>query len=304
MTSIPQFPDFKPLAIEDRDFIHERLWAYQPCTSELTFTNLFIWREAYCLQWTVKDDWLLLFCRGETGDYCAFPPIVPANRAAVSRAVLEWLHEAQGVARPHIKRADSRLAAELAGAAGFVIEPTEEHFDYVYEREALATLAGRKYSAKRNHINGFVRDNPDHSYEPMTPENVKECITVAQIWCENRRCDDDMNLLEERAAVFEALRNFEALQLVGGVVRIEGLVQAFTLGELLNAETAVVHIEKADSEIRGLYPMINQQFVQQQWAAARYINREQDLGEEGLRRAKQSYYPAFMVEKYRISMDF
>lgn len=299
MLNFPRFPDFRPLALADRDFIAERLWTYQPLVSEMTFTNLFIWREAYQTQWAVLDECLLFLVQDEGGHFYFLPPMGPAPRLEVTRRALRWLAETYAPERLRIERADARLVEELGGAEDFVIEPTREHFDYIYPREALATLAGRKYSAKRNHINSFLREHT-YAYEPMCAENVQECLRVACMWCEKRRCEDDMGLLEERDAVFAALQNFGDLRVVGGVIRVDGFVQAFSIGEMLNRDTFVVHIEKADPDMRGLYPLINREFALHAAGEALWINREQDMGEPGLRRAKESYYPDHLVEKFRI----
>ena len=123
-------------------------------------------------------------------------------------------------------------------------------------------------------------------------------MEVAEKWCKIRRCEDDMNLLSESEAVRESLVHFPVLKIDGGVILIDGKVEAFTLGELLNEQRAVVHIEKANSENPGLYAMINQQFCENRWRDLLYINREQDLGEPGLRKAKLSYYPDHFVESF------
>lgn len=299
MSDFPRFPDFRPLALADREFIAPILWAYQPLVSEMTFTNLFIWQGIYHTQWAVLDNHLLFLVQDEGEHFYFLPPMGPGPRREVVDTAMAWLRQTYHPERLCIERADARLAEEIRGVEGYFIEPTREHFDYVYSRKALASLAGRKYSAKRNHINSFMREHT-HSFEAMNGDNVKECIRVACLWCQKHRCEDDMSLLEERDAVFSALQNFEALHVVGGVVRIEGLVQAFTIGEKLNAETFVVHIEKADPDIRGLYPLINREFVSTCAGESIWINREQDMGEPGLRRAKESYYPDQLVEKFRI----
>jgi len=123
-------------------------------------------------------------------------------------------------------------------------------------------------------------------------------LEVAEKWCKIRRCEDDMNLLSESEVVRESLVHFPVLKIDGGVILIDGKVEAFTLGELLNDQTAVVHIEKANPENPGLYAMINQQFCENRWRDLLYINREQDLGEPGLRKAKLSYYPDHFVESF------
>lgn len=299
MSEFPRFPDFRPLALADRDFIAERLWAYQPQVSEMTFTNLFIWREPYQTEWAVLDEHMLFLVQDEGKHFYFLPPMGPGPRLEIARTALQWLQDSHTPDALRIERADARLVEELRGAEDFIIEPTREHFDYIYPRETLATLAGRKFSAKRNHINSFMRENT-YIYEPMNADNVKECLRVACLWCEKHRCEDDMSLLEERDAVFAALTHFEALRVVGGVIRIAGMVQAFTIGERLNDDTFVVHIEKADPDIRGLYPLINQEFVKHSAGQVLWVNREQDMGEPGLRKAKESYYPDRLVEKFRI----
>lgn len=289
---------FKPLALADRATLHEWLWRFQPETSELTFTNLFIWRQYFGWEWTCDGDWLWLVTASR--EY-ALPPIGPAPRAEPARRLLHHLRDERGF-RPRLERVDAALASELAGTPEVVIEPTRNQFDYVYRTEALATLAGRKYSAKRNQLNRLQREYPAARYLPLTPQLTPACQELAGRWCEFRRCDEDGSLLGEWEAVQEALAHFEALQLQGGVIELAGQIVAFAVGEPLNAQTAVIHIEKADPTITGLYVLINQQFVAQAWAAFPFINREQDLGDEGLRQAKLSYNPDRLVEKFRISL--
>ena len=301
MTDYPTFPEFKPIAIDDRDFLHERLWAYQPDTSELTFTNLFIWREAYHVQWAMLDDVLLLLAQDDEGQLYGLPPVATTPRLDASRTFLQWLRDAHGIDKPRIERADERLREELAEADAIVSEPTRDHFDYVYRRDDLAELSGRDYSNKRNHINYFQRMY-EYTYEPLTQENIPACVEVACEWCEKYRCEDDMNLLEERDAVLSSLENFPLLRAKGGVIRVEGKIEAFSIGEMMNEETLVVHIEKADPDIRGLYQLINRDFVRNCCQEAQYVNREQDLGVPGLRRAKESYHPDRMAKKYCLQL--
>lgn len=301
MTTYPTFPDFKPLVLEDRDRVHQRLWQYQPDTSELTFINLFIWREYYNFHWSIDDDCLLIVADREEEPF-ALPPVGLGPRGAAARDVLYWLREARGVAAPAIERADRRLADELQGCQDFVIEPVRAHFDYVYRSEDLGTLAGRKYSKKRNHISQFLRAYA-YTYAPITPSLTDDCLALAEVWCEQRLCEDDISLLHEFRGIRDALNHFDTLQLEGGALIIDGKVQAFSLGELLNETTAVVHIEKANPEFKGIYPMITQQFSEQRWQGkVAYINREQDLGDPGLRQAKESYFPDHLVEKFSVRL--
>jgi hypothetical protein len=301
MESPPRFPEFKPIRLEDRDVIQELLWRYQPDTSEWTFTNLFIWRSHYGFQWCLYRDRLLVISVTGDNPCYALQPVGPSPRLEIVRMLLEWLEDEKGEEEPRIERADKRLISELEGATDLSIEPTRDQFDYVYRTDDLIKLTGRKYHSKRNHINRF-RDSHSFSYAPLAEQHVKECLDLTETWCEWRRCEEDMNLLDEWEAVRQALANLNALKLQGGVIIMEGRVEAYALGELLNDQTALVHIEKANPEIRELYAIVNQQFCEKSWQDVPYVNREQDLGEPGLRKAKESYYPHRLEEKSRIRL--
>lgn len=297
----PVFPRFKPLVLADREIFRTILWDYQAETSELTFTNLFIWQSHYGYQWSRDRDHLLVVGVVAGGEAWALPPVGPAPRVDLCRQVLGWLRDECGVANPAIERADLRLATEVAGHPEFVVEPLRDHFDYVYRTADLINLAGGKYHAQRNHINSLARSYR-FRYEPLGEEHLSACLYLCARWCQVKRCECDLSLMGEWEAITAALANFQALELQGGVILINDRVGAFSCGELLNEATAVIHLEKADPELRGLYAVINQQFCRQAWADVNLVNREQDLGETGLRTAKMSYHPHHLVEKFRIRL--
>lgn len=281
--------------------IRKSLWSYQPRTSEWTFTNLFIWRSHFGLQWSNAEEWLVFLCTPKEGNPYLLQPVGIQPRRDIALKVLRWLRDEKGIFEPVLERADKRLVAELEGDPAFEVQPVRAHFDYLYRSQDLIELKGGKYHAKRNHINK-LRSQADFSFHPLTKEYLTQCFDLQERWCEWKRCEEDMNLLGEWDAVGEALANYEALEVRGGVIVIDGKVEAFTFGELLNTETAVVHIEKASPELPALYSLINQQFCQEYWSDITFINREQDLGEEGLRRAKLSYHPVELVEKYQVRL--
>ena len=298
----PLFPEFKPLGLEDRDIFRRLLWDYQPETSELTFTNLFIWKDFYNFAWSLDRDWLLIISDSPDGRSWTFLPIGPSTRVETCKKLLNWLKEIKGIKGPSIERADSRLVAELAHDSRFLIELTRDHFDYVYRSEDLIQLTGTKYQAQRNHIHHLQRSHA-FSYEPLQERHISACLDLAEKWCAQKRCAEDLGLQGEWEAVTACLRNFHDLNLQGGMILINGKVEAFTLGELLNKETAVVHIEKANPMISGLYAAINHEFCRHSWFQVPFINREQDLGVPGLRTAKLSYHPHHLVEKFRIRLS-
>lgn len=293
---------FVPLELKDQEVFQTFFSAYRPEISELTFTNLFIWRSHYKFQWSIYRDWLVIISvEGEYGTF-AIEPIGPSPRYEITRLVLEWMRDEKNVKNSRIERADNRIVEEVRGINGISVEPTRDHFDYVYLRDDLVKLGGNKYRSKRNHINQLVRAY-SYRYEQLAPDHINDCIAVQEKWCLLRRCEDDMDLIGEWDAVKEILRCYMNLNVQGAVITIENKVVAFTIGQMLNENTAVIHIEKADPEIPGLYPVINQQFCENNWQGVRYINREQDLGIPGLREAKLSYYPDHMVNKFRITLN-
>ena len=135
------------------------------------------------------------------------------------------------------------------------------------------------------------------SYETMSDDNLEECFQMALKWRNQNGCDDDPEKNSEMCVTLNSLRLFKELELTGGILRVDGQIVAFTIGEPICSDTFVVHIEKAFPDVQGAYTMINQQFVEHECMDYKYVNREEDTGDEGLRRAKRSYRPVFMVEK-------
>ncbi len=297
----PIFPKFKPLELEDRGLLQPRLWEYQPETSELTFTNLLIWKDHYKLSWSLDGAWLLIITDSASGGTWSFPPIGPPFRAPICLKLLRWLQGEKGVEASRIERADNRLVQELADTPGFLIEPLRDHFDYVYRSADLIELKGHHYQGQRNHIHQVQRAYA-YAYETLQDRHLAACLELAETWCASKRCAEDLSLSGEWEAVKASLQNFHNLQLEGGVILINQQVAAFTLGEMLNQDTAVIHIEKASPQIPGLYAVINQEFSRHSWSQVPFVNREQDLGVPGLRTAKLSYNPLRLVEKFRIQL--
>ena len=159
-------------------------------------------------------------------------------------------------------------------------------------------MKGKKFQAKRNHINRFRNTYPDYEYTPITPDRIQECLDLEAEWCKVNNCDQQEGTGNERRALIYALHNFEALGLTGGILHVNGKFVAFTFGMPINHETFGVHVEKADTSIDGAYAMINYEFANRIPEQYIYINREEDLGIEGLRKAKLSYQPVTILEKY------
>jgi hypothetical protein len=183
----------------------------------------------------------------------------------------------------------------------FDFEESRDDADYVYLTERLSTLSGKKLQPKRNHISRF-KDNPDWRYEDISEENIEDCLIMSKDWCEKYNCEDSQDLDDEYCAVRQALQHYFTLGFDGGLIRREGKVVAFTIGEPLNNSAYVVHIEKAYHDIQGAYPLINQEFVLRNCQDYTYVNREEDTGDLGLRQAKLSYGPDILLTKYTATL--
>lgn len=189
----------------------------------------------------------------------------------------------------------NRLEELLPGR--FAYQEDRNAADYIYHSEDLIRLAGKKYHGKRNHISKFKRLY-SWNYEELGKENMEECMALAREWCVQYGCSEENGLDKEACALRETFEHFDQLGFVGGMIRVEGKPVAFTIGEEINEEAFVVHFEKALSDYTGSYTIINREFAAYSLSGYRYINREEDLGLEGLRKAKLSYHPALLLERF------
>ncbi len=292
-----QEKDFKNIEIEDKPIFDEYIRKKPHENSEFNFTNFFIWRYHYKLTFTVYEDHLCLIGQYRNKFPIIFPPL-GSQEEGFDRALMMMVEYFQKNGFPVIIKAITEPIKEIMDKAlpgVFRYEDDRDMYDYVYLSEDLINLKGRKYQKKRNHINKFKK-RYEWNYETITDDNVEECLIAAMEWAAAR--PDDPGIMEERVAIVEALRNMETLGIKGGALRIHGKIQAFSLGEELNPDMAVIHIEKANTDYHGSYAMINQQFAEHCWSEYTYINREEDMGLPGLRKAKESYYPHKMIVKY------
>jgi hypothetical protein len=181
---------------------------------------------------------------------------------------------------------------------GFRFIPERDYFDYIYLREDLVMLSGKKYQAKRNHINKFSKLYR-YEYKVLTPDLVPQCLALECKWYKANRTEEDaLELSHERRSLTFALQHAVELDLMGGVICVEGQIVAFSFGAPINRDTFAVHVEKADVRYDGVYSVMNFEFARRIPEQYMYVNREEDLGIAGLRQSKQSYRPVFLLEKH------
>ena len=286
---------FRKPQLSDREWVSACMRATHFQNCDYTFGNHFIWADSnriliaeldgfYCAASGPDDALLYNFPAGE-GDV---RPVIEALRKDAAERGTPFVLRGMDAA------ASAWLDAAFPGA--FTLSTNRDYCDYIYLSERLSSLSGKKLHGKRNHINRFMEN--DWVYEPITQDNIADARRMNDEWCKRYNCTEDPGLNHEACAVKRAFENFFALGFTGGLLRVNGHVVAYTMGEPVNEDTFVVHIEKAFPDVQGAYPMINQQFVRHACANYKYVNREEDLGDEGLRKAKLSYYPDILLEKY------
>ena len=267
----------------------------QSRSCEHSFTNNLLWSPFYGTKYCVIEG-NLVFKSGEDRLSVSYPIGKDQVKKTVDR-LIQYFEEQKKPFCMHSVTPEQFESLNGMYPGKFQIAYDRDWADYVYESEKLISLSGKKLHGKRNHINNFIKAYPDYQYERINGENREECIELVQNWRKENGCDSDPEKNEEFCVTLRALKELEDLNLTGGLIRADGRVVAFSIGEKLCNDTFVVHIEKAYADIQGAYPIINQQFVLHEAADYRYINREEDTGAEGLRKAKLSYYPVFLQEK-------
>ena len=297
---------FKPVEKSDKPIFDKFYKARYYENGQYTFTNLYVWRKFLSTQWSVKNDVLYTLVNFEN-KVSMLQPLGSQDKMQEAIAnIIEFFETNEKDKELSLLDIDKNFVEELEKFpdAKFDIKANRDAFDYVYFAEDLIKLAGKKYNLKKTPLNGFHRNYPEAKYLPITEELIPKCREEAIRWNESRAAQfkDDSIFEVELETINEAFDNFFDFNLKGGAIELDGRVIAFTVGEQLNADTAVVHIEKAERDIRGSYAAINQGFVANEWSEMKYINREEDMGIEGLRKAKESYNPCKMIEQFNANL--
>ncbi len=285
-------PVFRPLVKEDGKRLAPLFAESGHDGCEFSFTTLYMWRELYRTRIATEGDYLLVSA-GDEQDLSFLPPIGPSLSEGLS--LLRRAAEALG--QPlRLHGVDEPTLQQLQHMARITATESAEDHDYLYNTADLAELPGKSYHSKRNHIAAFSRQCT-WEYEDITDDNVAAVFTMSKQWCKERGSCQDKGLQAERCGIREVLANRREFHVRGGLIRVEGEVVAFTFGSPINDNVFDIHVEKALAAYGGAYAVINREFARRLTDFA-YLNRENDMGIEGLRRAKQSYRPATLLKKY------
>lgn len=288
---IPPYPASRQLSIADKPLLDRLCTDIQPRVSELTFAGLYLFRKAHEYKVAMVGDSLVVMGIGYDGSAYFLPPL-GGNVAKALKVMFDYGQALYG--------SDDQFAARYLTGNAVQITELRDSCDYLYLREELATLPGSRFHKKKNRISYFTSRH-DYTVTLFSREHLKDCLNLLDKLEQSFQNDIENSLRMEMAATYEALLCAEELKLEGVVVIVNERVAAFALGERLNLDTSVCHFEKADPFTEGLYQLVNREFARLLFQECRYLNREQDLGDVGLRSAKLSYHPVELVKKYLVT---
>ena len=299
---------FSEIQLSDKPLLDNYLCKAAAPVCDYTFTNIYAWQTLYQTVWAEVEGALVVrfWLDGEYG----YMVVGAEDYSRVMTALLAETKESGarlrlgGMTKEDVERFKV-WAAENGGMERFAICDNPDYRDYIYSVEDLSTLAGRKYQPKRNHINKF-ESKYTYEFKELTPEYFQECLCLECRWQLRKAVMDNPEVAKiheckdtaEKTAIRRAFDAYAELGLYGGVLLVNGHVAAFTYGSAMSDDTFCTHIEKADSTMEGIFPMINRCFARALAERGfRYVNREEDMGLAGLRRSKNSFYPVRLQEK-------
>lgn len=290
---------FKTVTLCDKAWVDEIVRAENSPSADYNFGNIYIWDKYYRQLICRFGDRMLTKLRYEGVPAFVFPigtgPLRPAVEALREYAACRGFPLIiRGVTEKHREE----LEREYPGGFAYCLEG--KNLDYLYRAEKLATYAGKALHGKKNHCNRFEAEN-DWQFMPLTREQIPGCLDMLDVWTEENSERLDKSVSNEHDAIIRAFAAFERLGLEGGVLWANGGIVGFSLGEMCADNTFDVHFEKAEINLNGAYPMVCRELTRmllEKHPGLEYINREDDMGFESLRRSKLSYKPEYLLNKY------
>ena len=291
--------DFKPIRLEDKPLYESYLLDGKERGCEYSFSNLYLWGQQNA---TILHGHMVLFSHFQNKTVYPYP-VGSGDKRKVLDAIMEDAKERSiplvitGMCRESQKNLEELYPNQ------FVFQGSQDYDDYVYAIDDLADLKGRKYHRKKNHYNRFIKNYPSYKTSPLTREYLPKVKQMLDDWYESKRVQNPKaDFTMERQALYRAFEDYEKLEMEGMVLLYEEEVLAFTMASRVSPDTFDVHFEKAKEDVDGAYTAINCEFakyIREKYPEILFLNREEDMGQEGLRKAKESYYPHHMVEKCR-----
>lgn len=284
---------YEPLSLDKQQLYLEYIARCPENSSDFSFANVWGWAEHYGLEWAFAEDHVWI--RQTKPEVINWAPIGPWNE-------LDWPCCRLLPCGQNFIRVPETLALLWKKEMGDKIDLIEArgHWDYTYSVEELVNLKGNRFHKKKNHLNQFKK-HYEYVYSCMDADCVEEVLEMQKEWLDWREIEDSDPLMAENKAICRVLTNWDRMPgMMGGWIKIDGVMVAYTVAEPLNGKTVVIHFEKGRPGYRGIYQAINQMFLENEASRFDYVNREQDLDDPGLRKSKLSYHPVHFVKKYQI----
>ncbi len=288
--------DFTPPRLEEQKAYLEHLALCPQKASDYSFANIFGWAEEYGLEWTFAHG--CVWIRQTRPSLLYWAPVGPWDDLDWDACALVQ----QGLSMTRVpERLVLQLQERLAGRV--LVNPARGHWDYLYNVHELVELSGNKYHKKKNLLRQFQK-HYNHVYKTMDADCIEATLQMQQEWCQWHECREAPALVAENQAIARVMQHWDRIEgLIGGSLHVDGVMVAYTVAERLDDESLVVHFEKGKLEYKGVYQAINQMFLASQNGSFRLVNREQDLDDPGLRKAKLSYHPEGFLKKYRVDFQ-
>jgi len=289
--------DFEPISLDRQVDYLKLLNSCPQVASDYSFLNLWAWADDYGLRWAWEDD--LVWILQTKPDDVFWAPVGPWDR-------IDWKARFKGSQNHQTSfiRIPQKLVESWRTSLGDLTTVEEErgHWDYIYSVEDLTELKGKRYHKKKNLLNQFVKKY-EYTYVPFEPQLIEQAMAMQQDWCTWRDCESSEILSAENESISRIFKNWDRLRgILGGAIFVEGAMVAYTVAEGLTNETVVIHFEKGDTQYKGIYQAVNQMFLAHSAGNFTLVNREQDLNDPGLHKAKLSYHPIDFLQKYRVAL--
>ncbi len=290
---------YKPIELGDKGTFDKFFKKHPPEISEYTFTNLYMWRNYYKFSWKVVDDCLILLSYKDASKIILFPLVGENSTRVLAFIIAELKKEGKPIECHRVPEA-MVPSIKQSGLSIDVVED-RDNWDYVYLNRDLSSLKGPQFADVRKKLSRFNRDH-DVEFKKLDAASVGKCLEMQEEWCDLKACKESPGLSMENDAIEDAFEHWKELGFYGCIMLEKERVVGYSLGEKLNPKTFVTHIEKANPKPSyfGAYQAISKHFAENCAKEFEFINREQDIGEPGLRRAKESYNPHHMVKKFKI----
>lgn len=292
--------NFRKLKLSDREWIINAVNQGDTDGSSYSFGTLFAWGDSYSVEVAEYDGLVLMRGSSEYGRYYVFPSGKGDIKGALN-AMMENAFADGHLFRLILLLEKNKQTIDTLFPGMFDFKHDRDSGEYIYSVDNMANLPGKRFHGKKGHVNAFFRNHKDIHIDPITEDNIHLCLEIQQRWM-NEKNDDEGALKKENLAISKAVKYYKQLGFSGAVLYADGLPVAFTMGEALKNNTFCTHYEKTVPEYKDAFPVINNGFTKLMLTGYDYVNREEDTGAPGLRKAKLSYYPEFILEKYSATL--